>query len=97
MSPGNKIAQACHAAFLFNSYFTNTTKMWMENSNYICILEANEKQMSILIDKAIANKIEQAIFQEPDLNYQITAIALAPSLKTKKLCNNLKLALKNEN
>lgn len=95
LTAGAKLAQSSHAAFLFSTYFPDTTKIWMENSNYICILEANEEQISILINQAIDNKIEQAIFQEPDLNYQITAIAFAPGPKSKKLCSNLKLALKD--
>jgi hypothetical protein len=34
------------------------------------------------------------VFREPDINNEITAIAVEPSEKSRKLCSNLPLALK---
>lgn len=94
LSDGSKIAQSCHVAFSFSQDFGNITRSWMENSNYICILECPEDQLLKLIDKAKAKNINYSLFKEPDLNDQITAIALEPSLNSKKLCSNFKLALR---
>lgn len=90
--PGQKIAQSCHVAFVFSQEHMSITKNWMNNSNFICVLENNN--LNSLIEKAKYYNISFSIFKEPDLDYQITAIALAPGSMTKKICSSLKLALK---
>ena len=64
---------------------------WMNNSDYICILES--ENLNQLIEKVLINDIGFSIFREPDLDNEITAIALSPCDKSKKICSNLKLAL----
>jgi hypothetical protein len=92
-----QLAQSCHAAFQFAQEHTDTTFNWMNNSNYICLLAANnERELCRLLEKANSHNIKLSVFREPDIDNQITAIALAPGIKSKKLCNNLKLALRDE-
>jgi hypothetical protein len=68
---------------------------WYKNSNYLGLLSVeNEMELQRLIDKATALDIRFSVFREPDIDNQITAIALAPHPKSKKLCSNLRLALK---
>ena len=68
---------------------------WMSNSDYIVILNIeNEDKLTHLIGQASAANIRTSIFREPDINNQITAIALSPGSQSKKLCSNLPLALK---
>ncbi len=55
---------------------------------------ADESELLKLIKKADENNIKYSIFFEPDLKYEITAIALEPGLISKKLCSKIKLALK---
>lgn len=55
----------------------------------------NEEGLLSLIDKACKKDIKFSIFFEPDLKYEITAIALEPGKESKKLCNGLRLALKD--
>lgn len=63
-------------------------------SNYICCLSAkNEQHIYSIMDNCINNNIKFSIFREPDLNNEITAIALEPGQLSKKLCSNLRLAL----
>jgi peptidyl-tRNA hydrolase len=66
---------------------------WYEKSNYLAVLGAADEQALLnIIDKASRKGIEFSIFFEPDLKYEITAIALAPGKDAKKICSGLKLA-----
>lgn len=95
LSPGYQSVQGIHAAIQFAMEHPDINKVWFENSNYLGFLSVlNEMELTRLIELATHNDIQFSIFKEPDINNQITAIALAPGLKTKKLCSNLKLALK---
>lgn len=68
---------------------------WFERSNYLAVLSVkNEQELLNLIDKANKKGIRFSIFFEPDLKYEITAIALEPGRESKKLCSGLKLALR---
>lgn len=88
------MAQSCHVTFLFYKEHPFITNEWMNNSNYIAVLNCpNENQLFNIIEKAKSQNIKISIFQEPDIGNQITAIALEPSIKSKKICSNLKLAL----
>ena len=94
---GLQLAQSCHVVFSFSQEHSLETKLWMEKSNYICCLAASdENELYQLIDSAEQNNIRFSVFKEPDIGDQITAVALAPGPSTKKLCSNLKLALKNQ-
>ena len=60
-------------------------KEWFEQSNYLGLLSvANEYELTQLIEKALLHGIKCSVFKEPDIDNQITAIALAPGPKTKK-------------
>lgn len=90
-----QLAQSCHAALEFAKEFPEKIKEWMEISNYICCVSvSNEEEIHELIEKASTKDIRFSIFREPDLDDQITAIALEPSDKSRKLCSCLKLALR---
>lgn len=96
LNPGAKIAQSCHATFSFSQEYPEITKQWINNSNYIVVLETdNEKKLSDLLDQAQKLNIPASQFREPDLNNSMTAIVLSPGTITKKLVSNLKLALQN--
>lgn len=67
----------------------------MSNSNYICILSVNsEFDLNILIEKCVSFNIKFSIFKEPDYNNALTAVALEPGDKSKKITSNFPLALK---
>lgn len=72
-------------------------KMWFDKSNYLGWLSvANEQELHRLVQEAILHNIPFSVFREPDINNEVTAIALAPCQKAKKLCNRLQLALKED-
>lgn len=96
MSLGYQAVQAAHALRQFVAEHPEKDKEWFENSNYLGLLSvSNEEALQFLITQAIDKEIKFSVFREPDIDNQITAIALEPSAKSKKLCAKLKLALSN--
>lgn len=95
MEPGQILAQTTHCAFTFSQEHPEITRQWINNSNYIVILEIeNEAKLNHLFDIAKDNSVPASKFIEPDFKDAVTAIALAPGLMSKKLCGELKLALR---
>ena len=95
LDPGYQAVQSIHAAIQFKFEHPEVSQHWFEKSNYLGLLSvANEDELSRLISEASEKGIKFAVFREPDINDQITAIALEPGSKSKKLCSHLKLALK---
>lgn len=96
LSPGYQATQSCHALRQFIDEHSEIDKQWFERSNYLAVLSVrNEQELLDLIDKASRKDLKYSIFFEPDLKYEITAIALEPGKESKKLCGKLKLALKD--
>jgi hypothetical protein len=95
MSPGYQAVQSMHALRQFTADYPDIDRQWFEQSNYLGLLSvADEQELNRLIEEARFLDIPVSIFREPDVEDQVTAIALAPGPKSKKLCSNLKLALK---
>lgn len=73
----------------------DVNREWFERSNYLAVLSAaDEKALDRLIEKATKRGIRFSIFFEPDLGYEMTAVAFEPGKESKRLCSNLGLALK---
>jgi hypothetical protein len=69
---------------------------WRNASNYLaCLSVDNETELINLIKLAQEKDIVLSIFREPDIEDQITAIALAPCTQSKKICRALTLSLKD--
>ena len=95
LSAGYQAVQSGHAAIQYIFEHPECAKNWFENSNYLGLLAVtNEQELVALVERAQHQEIKFSIFREPDIGNQITAIALEPGVKSKKLCSNLKLALK---
>lgn len=95
LSNGYQAVQSMHALRQFSAEHPEEDKLWYEVSNYLGLLSVeNEQELTTLVEKAQSLDIKFSIFREPDIGDQITAIALEPGSRTKKLCNNLQLALK---
>ncbi len=95
LGAGYQAVQSTHAAIQFGVEHAEEHKEWYENSNYLGLLSvANEQELHQLIIKAREQGIKHSIFREPDIDNQITAIALEAGRKSKKLCSSLQLALK---
>lgn len=98
LEPGYQAVQSVHAGIQFIFEHPEYAEYWFKQSNYLGLLSVNdEAELTNLIEQATAHDIRFSVFREPDVDNQITAIALAPGPKSKKLCSKLPLALKNEN
>ena len=94
ISNGYQAVQGMHSAIKFNFEHPEIARHWFEKSNYLALLAvADEQELVKLAEQAKEKNISFSIFREPDIDNQITAIALAPGNKTKKLCSKFKLAL----
>lgn len=97
LSQGYQAVQSMHALRQFTADHPELDKLWFENSNYLGLLSVtNESELLNLIALAQRENIAVSIFREPDIEDQITAIALAPGPKSKKLCGKLPLALRGD-
>jgi len=71
---------------------------WMKFSQYLVFLSvSDEMTLCKLIDKFNERGLRVSIFREPDIDNEITAIAVEPSEITRKLTSNLPLMLKEFN
>ncbi len=91
-----RVAQATHAAIGFTFEHPGRAGPWYHNSNYLIMKEVeNEKDLIFLIEKCEENQLAISVFQEPDLNHQITAIAIEPSKTTQRITDKFPLMFKN--
>jgi hypothetical protein len=88
LSPGLKIAQSAHALSAFEWRFPATYKDWYETSNNLVVLQhANPEEVAKRLE---SEKYRVARFYEPDLDNQLTAIAVEPAAQ--KRLSSLRLA-----
>jgi hypothetical protein len=86
-----------HALRQFTAEHPEIDKEWFEKSNYLGLLSVpDERALVNLLEQTTVHDIPLSIFREPDIDNEITAIALAPGAKSKKLCSRLPLALKGK-
>ena len=92
---GYQAVQASHAAIQFQHEHTQLASDWYNNSNYLVFLSvANLEELESFLDKVKSKGIIHSAFYEPDINNQLTAIALEPSEVAQKICSSLPIALK---
>lgn len=96
LRPGDQAAQSAHAAFHFSYRYGPIFRQWYEESQFLILLAApDEAALAALRDEAERRNLPVVSYHEPDLDNALTAIAIAPSEKTRKLCANLPLALRS--
>lgn len=85
--------QGQHALAEFIFEHPQIARKWHKESNYLCFLVAKDEfELNNLIEKALALGLKISVFKEPDINNELTAIAIEPNEIAKKLCSKLKLA-----
>jgi hypothetical protein len=88
LSNGLKIAQACHALRQFVGEYPHIDAYWFRESNNIVCLEVDD--LPSLADRLEEVGLRISRFCEPDLNNELTAIAVEP--KGWKRLSNVALA-----
>lgn len=92
LSTAYQAVQSGHAGIQFQHEHRRIAKRWYKKSNYLIFLSVkDETELTELISLAKSNKIKISVFREPDLNNEITSIALEPGLISNKITSNLKL------
>lgn len=77
--------------------FPKIDSVWYNVSNYLCLLSVrNENDLMFLIQDLKDKNIKFSVFREPDIGDQVTAIAIEPGTKSKRICSKLSLALLGE-
>lgn len=98
LSIGSQALQSGHAAIDFQHQHPELAGSWHKHSNYLAYLTVKDEQELIdLIVKATLRGIKHTIFREPDINNQITAVALEPTEASRKLTSSLPLLGKEVN
>jgi hypothetical protein len=95
LSPAQQAVQSTHAAVDFCFQYPGVASLWNKHSNYLVQLSVkNEKELRELIEHCKKKYIDYTVFREPDIDNQITAIALEPSSSTQKLVSRIPLMFK---
>lgn len=95
LSPGYQAVQSAHAAIEFQHEHPEIAKNWNTHSKYLVFLTVeNEKVLYQYLEKIKFYDLNYTIFTEPDIDNQLTAIAIEPGERTQKLTSRLPLALK---
>jgi hypothetical protein len=85
---------ASHAAIQFVFEHPEIAKLWIKEPYLAQLSCADEDDLKNLIEKLQKNNIKYSIFREPDLDDQITAIAIEPSDQSRRLLSSYPLMLK---
>lgn len=95
LTPAYQAVMCGHALSEFCLQHIDIANSWHKNSNYLAFLSVkDESELLFLIEKAQSRGIAISIFREPDIDNQVTSIAIEPSAESKRLCRNLPCALK---
>jgi len=86
--------QSNHASILFIFEHPEISQIWFKDQYLAQLSVENEDALKHLILKLEKNQIKHSVFREPDLFNQITAIAIEPSDKTRRIVSSLPLMLK---
>lgn len=94
--PGSQAVQAAHATIQFIFEHPEMGNDWYNISKYLVFLSVENKQELLDLVETLDQKgIVMSKFHEPDLDNDLTAIAIEPSPTARRLVSSLPLMLKN--
>lgn len=89
------MTQSAHALAEFIFSFPEESKKWHSSSNYlVCLSVKDENDLLELSRKLNDKSINHKVFREPDINNQVTAIAIEHHDDVRKICSSFPLAMK---
>jgi Peptidyl-tRNA hydrolase PTH2 len=84
-----------HAAIDFCYQHPKVASEWQSQSNYLAVLSVpTERDLHSLIIKLEKRGILYTVFREPDLNNEVTAVAIEPHAELRKITGGFPLMLK---
>jgi len=90
------MAQATHAITDAIFKFPTESATWRKQSNYVvCLATENEESLQKIARKLKRAQAKLALFLEPDLDMEATALAVLPGEETWRILADLPLALKD--
>lgn len=96
LEPGPQAAQAVHAALAWQAEHPELASAWGKSSNTVAILAAPRAVLEELRGAAGKLGIPSSAFHEPDMGNELTALALGPGPKARRLCRRLPMAGEEE-
>lgn len=94
LAPSYQAVQSSHASI--DLIFKYDLRKWHTKSNTIVILSVSDEQELLSVERQLIKKgVDHCAFREPDVDYELTAIALLPSDEARRFTGNYKLAMKN--
>ena len=97
LTPGYQSVMSSHAAIQFVFDHPEVAQLWIKDPYLAQLSVENEHDLRVLIAKLKKCNIKYSVFREPDIDNQITAIAIEPSDQTRKITSSLPLMLKEYN
>lgn len=96
IDPGYQDMQSMHGAIQFSQEHKEIHNVWFKQPNYLLawLSAKDEGELFEILSKASQLGIKFSIWREPDVENEVTAIALEPGEKTAKLCKGLSFALR---
>lgn len=91
LSQGYQAQQSCHSIADFQHAFPNAAKDWKETSNSIILLSIDSEEKLDKLYEKLSLLTDVVKFYEPDLNDELTSIALYASPQVRKRLSNLPL------
>jgi len=87
--------QPAHALALFATEHTTQFKKWhTHHKNLIVLSVEDEHSLAQLMARCEERGVKYSAFREPDINNELTAIAIQPSEEAYRLTSNIPLALR---
>lgn len=92
---GYQAVQSAHAAIQFQHEHRDIAEKWHDESKYLVLVGIPtghdlNKFINTLSDKGVRH----SVFVEPDIDNEVTSVALEPNITSQKLCSNFPLLLK---
>jgi peptidyl-tRNA hydrolase len=95
LEPGAQACQATHSAIKFIFEHPEIAKEWYNKSEYLVELSIeNQEKLLELTEKLRWKDISFSEFREPDMDNELTSIALEPTEKARKVVSSMPLMLK---
>jgi len=95
IAPGLQIAQSGHALVAFQHEHAAAYEQWhRESNNLVCLSAPSKEELAKLAYDLTVRGIEVSMFREPDLDDELTAVAVGPA--GGRALSSLPLALRRQ-